>query len=247
MSRTSFSTLATLVTAAGMVGIALWQDRPPVIPPIEALTGFQDADAPFMLPADGQPVHRLNQFTAWQLAEIPAATRFESPLGSQQGALTYNAQKFWEMNEGRGGHHTGDDLNGIGGQNTDLGDPVSAVADGLVAFAGEPSPGWGKTVILAHRDREGRVLESMYAHLDRIEVAPGALVPRGMKIGTVGTANGYYPAHLHFEMRRGDGIDVGSGYGMFPLNRLDPAETLAELAGSAPDDLAPAPLATALK
>ena len=241
------STLIFLTAAAGMTGIALWQDRPPVVPPIEALTGFQDADAPLLLPVDGQPVYRLNQFTAWQLAEIPAATRFESPLGSESGALAYNAQKFWEMNDGRGGHHTGDDFNGIGGQNTDLGDPVFAAADGLVAFAGEPSPGWGKTVIVAHRDRDGRLLESMYAHLDRIEVAPGGLVARGMKIGTVGTANGYYPAHLHFEMRRGDGIDVGSGYSMFPLNRLDPAKTLAELGGNAPGDLSPAPLATALK
>ena len=230
-----------------MLGIALWQDRPPVLPPIEALSGFQDADAPLVLPADGQPRHRLHQFTAWQLAEVPAATRFESPLGSGQGALTFNAQKFWEKNDGRGGYHTGDDLHGIGGRNTGLGDPVFAAADGLVAFAGEPSPGLGKTVILAHRDREGRVLESMYAHFDRLDVAAGALVARGSKIGTVGTANGYYPAHLHFEMRRGDGIDIGTGYGMFPLNRLDPAKTLADLAGSAPDDLSPAPLAVALK
>ena len=241
------STLIFLTAAAGMLGIALWQDRPPVVPPIEALTGFQDADAPLMLPADGQPRYRLHQFTAWQLAEIPAATRFESPLGSEHGALTYNAQKFWEMNEGRGGHHTGDDFNGIGGQNTDLGDPVFAAADGLVVFADEASPSWGKTVIIAHRDRDGRLLESMYAHLDRIDASAGALVARGTRIGTVGTANGYYPAHLHFEMRRGDGIDIGSGYSLFPLNRLDPAKTLAELAGHTPDDLSRSPLATALK
>jgi murein DD-endopeptidase MepM/ murein hydrolase activator NlpD len=241
------STLIFLTAAAGLLGVALWQDRPPVVPPVEALTGFQDADAPLMLPGDGQPRHRLHQFSAWQLAEVPAAIRFESPLGSEHGALTYNAQKFWEMNDGRGGYHTGDDLNGIGGQNTDLGDPVFAAGDGLVAFAGEPSPGWGKTVIVVHRDRDGRLLESMYAHLDRIEVTPGALVARGMKLGTVGTANGYYPAHLHFELRRGDGLDVGSGYSMFPLNRLDPAKTLGELAGSAPENLAPSPLAVALK
>lgn len=241
------STLVFLTAAAGMLGAALWQDRPPVVPPIEALTGFQDADAPLMLPADGQPRYRLHAFSAWQLAEIPRASRFESPLGSEYGALTYNAQKFWEMNEGRGGYHTGDDLNGIGGRNTDLGDPVFAAADGLIAFAGEPSPGWGKTVIVAHRDLHGRVLESMYAHLDRIDVVAGGLVARGTKIGTVGTANGYYPAHLHFEMRRGDGIDVGSGYGMFPLNRLDPAKTIADLTSHAPDDLAPSPLAVALK
>jgi murein DD-endopeptidase MepM/ murein hydrolase activator NlpD len=239
-------TLLFLTGAAAMIGIALWQDRPPELPPLEALTGFQDADAPLRLPADGAPRHRLHLFTAWQLAGIPAATRFDAPVGSEHGALTYNAQKFWEMNDKRGGHHTGDDLNGIGGMNTDLGDPVHATADGLVVFAGEPSPGWGKLIIVAHRDRDGRVLESMYAHLDRIEVGAGSLVSRGKRIGTVGTANGYYPAHLHFEMRLGDGADIGSGYSMVPLNRLDPEKTLRDLAGAAPEDLSPAPLAVAL-
>lgn len=240
------ATLALLVAVAGMLGYALWRDRPPVLPPLEALTGFQDADAPLLLPADGEPRHRLHLFSGWQLGEIPTATRFDAPLGSAHGALTYNAQKFWEMNDARGGHHTGDDFNGIGGANTGLGDPVHATADGWVAYAGEPSPDLGKVVILAHRDRDGRLLESMYAHLDRIDVAVGTLVPRGKRLGTVGTANGHYPAHLHFEMRLGDGVDVGAGYGMFPLNRLDPSKTVADLAGSAPHDLSPAPLATAL-
>ncbi|TAE76941.1 MAG: M23 family metallopeptidase [Verrucomicrobia bacterium] len=240
------ATLAILLGAASLLGFALWQDRPPRALPIEALTSFQDADAPLLLPADGQPRHRLHRFSGWQLGEMPTATRFDSPLGSAHGALTYNAQKFWDMNEKRGGHHAGDDLNGIGGMNTDLGDPVHAVADGLVVFAGEPSPGWGPVVVIAHRDHDGRLLESMYAHLDRIDVAVGTLVHRGRKIGSLGTANGYYPAHLHFEIRHGDGVDIGGGYGMIPLNRLDPSKTLAELAGSAPDDLSPSPLASAL-
>ena len=240
------ATLAILVAVAGMVGFALWRDRPPAVLPIEMLAGFQDADAPLFLPADGRPRHRLHQFSAWQTGNIPTALRFDSPMGSEHGALTYNAQKYWEMNDTRGGHHTGDDLNGIGGMNTDLGDPVYATADGLVVYAGEPSPDWGKTVILAHRDRDGRILESMYAHLDRIQVAVDTVVPRGKKIGTVGTADGRYPAHLHFEMRHGDGVDLGAGYGMLPLNRLDPAGTVTGLAGSAPDDLSPAPLGRAL-
>jgi murein DD-endopeptidase MepM/ murein hydrolase activator NlpD len=86
----------------------------------------------------------------------------------------------------------------------------------------------------------------MYAHLHRIDVAPGALVPRGGKVGTVGTANGYYPAHLHFEMRTSDGVDIGAGYAMFPLNRLDPAATIAGLRNAADDELSPAPLARML-
>jgi hypothetical protein len=240
-------TLGFLTAAAALLGIALWQDRAPETPAVEALTGFQEADAPLFLPADGRPRYRLHAFPAWQLAAIPVAIRFEPPLGSEHGALTYNAQRFWEMNDSHGGHHTGDDLNGIGGMNTDLGDPVFAAADGLVCFTGEPSPGWGKVVIVAHRGRDGRLLESMYAHLDRIEVEPRALVARGEKVGTVGTAGGRYPAHLHFEMGRGDGVDVGAGYSLFPLNRLDPEATIREWAAAPADDLAPSPLAAALE
>jgi murein DD-endopeptidase MepM/ murein hydrolase activator NlpD len=204
-----------------------------------------DADTPLAMPRNGEPDHRFHFLPAWQTAQIPRALRFDPPLGSDHAGLVYNAQKFWEMNDKRGGHHTGDDLNGIGGMNTDLGDPVFCTADGLVIYAGEPSPGWGKLVVIAHSAADGRPLHSMYAHLNRIAVTPGALVPRGGKIGSVGTANGYYPAHLHFEMRASDGVDIGAGYAMQPLNRLDPAATIAALRNAAADELSPSPLARA--
>ncbi len=235
--------LLTLAVAAGIVGVVLWRvgEEPPA-----ARIGFQDADAPLAMPKRGAPDHRFHFLSAWQTAQIPRAMRFDPPLGSEHGGLVYNAQKFWEMNEKRGGHHTGDDLNGIGGMNTDLGDPVFATADGLVLYAGEPSPGWGNLVVVAHLAPDGRTLHSMYAHLDRIDVARGALVARRGRIGTVGTANGYYPAHLHFEMRASDGVDIGAGYAMYPLNRLDPLATVASLRNAMPDALSPSPLARAL-
>ena len=234
--------LLTLAVAAWIAGYVLWNagDKMPV-----ARVGFQDADPPLGMPAKGAPDHRFHFLSAWQTAEIPLATRFDPPMGSEHGGLVYNAQKFWEMNDKRGGHHTGDDLNGIGGMNSDLGDPVFSVADGLVLYAGEPSPGWGKLVVIAHRTTEGKTLHSMHAHLDRIDVACGSLVARGEKVGTVGTANGYYPAHLHFEMRASDGVDIGAGYAMYPLNRLDPMATVDSLRNAEPDDLTPSPLALA--
>ena len=230
--------------AAGLVcGIAWWRSRTAVA---ESPAWLQEADTPLGMPADGKPDFRLHRLTAWQVVTLPRATRFDAPLGSEHGALTYNAQPFWQMNEARGGHHTGDDLNGIGGMDTDLGDPVFAAADGAVVFAGEPSAGWGKIVVLAHRLPDGRVLQSMHAHLDRIDVALGQAVARGTRIGAVGTANGNYPAHLHFEMRESDGVDIGGGYGAQPLNRLDPAKAVAALGGAAPEALAPAPLGIVL-
>jgi murein DD-endopeptidase MepM/ murein hydrolase activator NlpD len=205
-----------------------------------------DADSPLPLPINGEPDSRFDWLSAWQVVQIPRALRFESPLGSEHAALIYNAQKFWEMNDSRGGHHTGDDLNGIGGMNTDLGDPVFSTADGLVVYAGESSPGWGKVVIVAHQTIDGRMLHSMYAHLNQIEVELGALIARGGRLGTVGTANGNYPAHLHFEIRASDELDLGAGYASNPLNRLDPIATIRGLRNTAEDQLSPSPLARAL-
>ena len=242
-STSNFLMLATLCVAAGMLGYVLWREGKEA-PPVKI--GFQDAAVPLAMPVGGAPDHRFHFLSAWQTAQIPKALRFDPPLGSEHGALTYNAQKFWEMNEKRGGRHSGDDLNGIGGMDSDLGDPVFSVADGLVVYAGEPSRGWGNTVVIAHRANDGRQLHSMYSHLDRIHVPRGALVPRGGKIGSVGTGNGYYPAHLHFEMRTGDGVDIGSGYTMVPLNRLDPAATVDALRGADAENPAPAPLSIAL-
>jgi hypothetical protein len=242
-STSNLLMLLTLAAAAGVVGYVLWHAGEKVS--VERI-GFQDADVPLGMPENGAPDHRFHFLSAWQTAQIPLATRFDPPLGSEHGGLVYNAQKFWEMNEKRGGHHTGDDLNGIGGMDTDLGDPVFSIADGLVLYTGEPSPGWGKLVVIAHRTPQGKTLHSMHAHLDRIDVARGMLVARGAEVGTVGTANGYYPAHLHFEIRASDGVDIGAGYAMYPLNRLDPMATVEALRNAAADDLAPSPLARAL-
>jgi hypothetical protein len=244
-SRGNALYLLTLIGGAAMVGFAIWK----VSGGADAATehfGRQAPESALMMPKDGKPDTRFHFLSAWDVAQVPKAVRFDPPMGSEHGALVYNGQKYWEMNEKRGGHHTGDDLNGIGGMNTDLGDPVFSVADGLVVFAGEPSPGWGNIVVVAHKAPDGIPVHSMYAHLDRIEVAKDALVGRGTKIGTVGTANGYYPAHLHFEMRSTDGVDIGAGYAMQPFNRLDPMATVQSYRNSAVDALSPSALASSL-
>lgn len=227
--------LLTLLAAAAVAAVVLWRAG--------SVSAIESADAPLDMPATGEPDHRFHVLSTWTSAGIPHAVRFDPPMGTEHGGLVYNAQKFWDMNEKRGGHHTGDDLNGIGGMNTDLGDPVFSTADGFVLYAAEPSPGWGKLILIAHKAPDGKTQHSMYAHLDRIDVTPGALVPRGGRIGTVGTANGYYPAHLHFEMRASDGVDIGAGYAAHPLNHLDPMGTVHSLRNAAPDQLAPSPLA----
>jgi hypothetical protein len=227
--------LLAILALAGLVGRRMWHVRPTMMAEI-------DADSPLSMPVQGTLDHRFQFLSAWQSAQIPMARRFDPPLGSEHAGLVYNAQKFWDMNEKRHGHHSGDDLNGIGGMDTDLGDPIFSTADGLVLCAGDFAGGWGNLVVVAHTAPDGRRLHAMYAHLDRIDVAVGDLIPRGGRIGTVGTANGYYPAHLHFEIRASDNVDVGAGYGMNPLNRLDPAAVIAALRNATASDLSSSPL-----
>src|SRR5437870_1715699 len=136
-----------------------------------------------------------------QLASVPTATHFDFPLGNENGAMSYNAQHFTES------RHLGDDLNGIGGENSDLGDPIYAIADGRVLLARDGGPGWGNVVILLHaylENGERKYVESYYGHVQDMLVHPDETVKRGQQIATVGTANGRYLAHLHFEMRELD-------------------------------------------
>lgn len=162
------------------------------------------------------------RLTPLEVATLPLAVRFDMPMGSEQGALTYNARPF------RIARHLGDDLNGIGGGNSDLGDAVHAAGAGRVVYAGSPGPGWGKMILIAHRlpdgDELGPVVQTMYAHLESIQVQTGQNVQRGDKIGTVGTAEGAYLAHLHFEVRLGPYINPGQGYADTPLNRVAPEQ-----------------------
>jgi len=176
-----------------------------------------------------------------EIMRLPLATRFDQPLGSEQGALTYNAQPF------RLNRHLGDDLNGIGGQNSDLGDPVYASAFGRVVYANETGGGWGKMIILAHRVPDLTdpatilVIQTMYAHLDQMQIKHGQLVQRGQQIGTVGKADEQHLAHLHFEIREGPFINPSVGYADAPLNRISPERFLAERRGAADTQLGTAP------
>ncbi len=164
-----------------------------------------------------------------ELARAPLAVRADFPMGSASGAFSYNAQPFLEN------RHLGDDLNGIGGWDSDLGDAVYAVADGEVIFAGWPSDGWGRVMTVLHRHEGGRMFQSFYGHLAHIDLPLGARVRRGEKIATVGKGNGQYLAHLHFELREGTGITAGPGYGDHPHGRVSGEDWITASRG-APND-----------
>jgi hypothetical protein len=160
-----------------------------------------------------------------ELESIPTAAHFDFPLGNENGAMAYNAQRFTENK------HLGDDLNGIGGENSDLGDPIYAIADGRVLLAREGGPGWGNIVILLHaylENGERKYVQSYYGHVQDMLVHPGETVKRGQQIATVGTANGRYFAHLHLEMREFLTPFIGAGYREDTRGWINPTKFIEE-------------------
>ncbi len=230
-----FRWLSLGLLAAGAMGlcviIAQGQGARGAISPAAAASGnVYEADrTPDLMPQHLLP--GLILLTPEQLVRVPEADGFESPCAAPNGAMAYDAQPFGSPNPQRGGQHLGQDLNGIGGENSDLGEPVRAAARGLVVYCGEPSADWGKVVILAHRlPGSSRLVQTLYAHLDDCHVRTGELVGRGTRLGSIGTAGGRYLAHLHLEAIESRCTEAGQpGYSpQGHMNRLNPAELFTQ-------------------
>lgn len=138
------------------------------------------------------------------MARTRVADGFDFPVGKPDAENYYMSRGFLR-------HHPGEDWNGVGGGNSDLGDPVYSIGNGLVVFARDARRGWGNVVIVPHTylsGRQLRTIDSFYAHLERVTVREGQHVTRGMQVGTIGTNRGMYTAHLHFEIRQNLSIGI---------------------------------------
>ncbi len=151
----------------------------------------------------------------------PLASGFVFPVGPPDAKGYYNAQPFGKNN------HLGEDWNGTGGGKTDLGDPGYAVAKGIGFHARRAGPGWGKVLRVYHnhgtRD-EPRFVESLYGHLDTVDVSEGDIVAKGQRLGTMGNVGGRYYAHLHLELRTRIGMPIGGGYSPRREGFVEPTE-----------------------
>ena len=142
---------------------------------------------------------------------------FDFPVGPPDARGYYNAQKFGAND------HLGDDWNGTGGGNTDLGDPIYCVGHRYVKSAVDHGGGWGNVIRIVHYIKEkDQFIESLYAHCDAITVSNGDWVKRGEQIGTIGNAAGVYWAHLHLEIRTNIEMGLGGGYSEETDGFVDP-------------------------
>jgi murein DD-endopeptidase MepM/ murein hydrolase activator NlpD len=81
-----------------------------------------------------------------------------------------------------------------------VGEPVYAIADGEVIYAGDGLRGYGNVVILRH----DRKTSSLYAHNSELKVKQGDHVTRGALVALLGNTGHSTGPHVHFEIRDGD-------------------------------------------
>ncbi|HEV7646253.1 MAG TPA: M23 family metallopeptidase [Pyrinomonadaceae bacterium] len=121
--------------------------------------------------------------------QIPLAEGFDYPVGKTKTVTQkkdkdgwYNAQDFTVNN------HLGEDWNADTGGNTDCGLPVYSAARGTIVFAGNQI-GWGNVLIVRHRLKDGRQIETLYGHLQEFSKTSGD-VARREQIGKIGDGGG---------------------------------------------------------
>ena len=159
---------------------------------------------------------RGNPFDNFLHIEAAPADGFDFPIGDPDGKGSYTDKATGKTHSGwyvatrftekySMGIHTGEDWNGSGGGDTDLGQDVLAVANGRVIFAENCGRLWGNVVIIEHvfyENYERRKIRSLYAHLQTIKVRRGEDVKRRQLIATVGQdPDKTFNAHLHLELR----------------------------------------------
>jgi murein DD-endopeptidase MepM/ murein hydrolase activator NlpD len=88
-------------------------------------------------------------------------------------------------------NHLGIDIGG------EMGDPVWAVDNGVVVYAGWNDWGYGNMVVVDH----GSGWQSLYAHLAEVDVICGQEVFAGDKLASMGDTGEADGVHLHFELR----------------------------------------------
>jgi murein DD-endopeptidase MepM/ murein hydrolase activator NlpD len=190
-----------------------------------AMVKMQPALAPSVkeVPAASQTAQPVN--LPMETAFTKLADGFDFPVGKPDAQGYYKARGF------RSKGHLGEDWDGVGGGDTDLGDPIYSIGHGIVVFAHDCHMGWGNVVIVRHTYREGgeiKYIDSLYGHLDSILVRRGQSITRGQEVGTMGTAHGLYDAHLHLEIRKN--LEIGMSRAKFARdfsNYYDPSQFIA--------------------
>ncbi len=145
------------------------------------------------------------------------ANKFTQPIDyyGEWGQVSWAGYIFKELLGYTSGRHTGDDYNGPGAGNNDLGMEIRSIANGIVRWTGNRNDlGFGNVIIVEHTLSPTLAAEagctslfSRYMHCNTIEVINGQQVSVGQRIGSVGNTGTQW-AHLHLDLYKNT-IDGG--------------------------------------
>ena len=123
------------------------------------------------------------------LAAIPAIQPVRNEnLRAVASGFGYRSDPFTKVRK----FHAGMDFS------SKIGTPVFATGDGIVDRADNTASGYGNHIVIRH----GFGYETLFGHLSRYNVRPGARVKRGDIIGFVGSTGRSEAPHLHYEVRK---------------------------------------------
>lgn len=147
---------------------------------------------------------RPDWFEHWEDRELfPDSTRIDTmpqtlrfvvlEEGEQLIYPWYGEELTWGYGPRNGHMHKGWDTH------LEVGDTVVTLMNGVVRYAKFNHSGYGNCVMVRHFNG----LETLYGHLDRIDVQQGDLVAAGEPLGLGGSTGKSSGPHLHFEVRYG--------------------------------------------
>lgn len=185
--------------------LKLLDPKAPLVSPIQPLPA-QPAQDP-LPPGTQERLSRLKQdldYTTKQAAVVrarmaPVVRAWDSTpsipptagyLSSGFGVRVSPFSRSNEQGDGILGYHTGLDISNV------IDTPIQATADGVVVEAGWMDRyGWGVRV----KHTEDR--ETLYAHMNHVNVKAGQQVSRGDILGVMGRSGNATGVHLHYEVR----------------------------------------------
>lgn len=122
--------------------------------------------------------------------------------------------------------HTGYDIVGVGSSEVVAAEGGRVVRSCIVTDKSNPTWQWGNYVCILTAGGQYHY----YCHLASRAVSEGQTVRRGDKLGVMGNTGYSFGAHLHFEVREGDGkttvspenvLEIPNAVGTYALTQLE--------------------------
>ncbi|MGO4888832.1 murein hydrolase activator EnvC family protein [Anaerobacillus sp. MEB173] len=153
-------------------------------------------------------LRQQQQGTSAQTGAKPTVTAEGTFMRPATGRITSGHGMRW------GKMHHGIDI----GKNGRTGDvPIVAAESGTV-IRSYYSSSYGNTVMISH-NVNGKVITTLYAHLENRFVSDGERVEKGQTLGYMGNTGRSFGAHLHFEVHEGP-WNANKSNSVNPLNYI---------------------------